>query len=99
MQWCIGAVVYWCSGVLVQWCIGAGARVSDSQLRKPGCASSWAIVFTLHCSSSISCMNEFMAIVSGVYLCPNNLRALFAARLDASPKSLAGVRFNRSAGE
>ena len=35
--------------------------------------------FILHCSSSLSCMNEYLAIDSGRYLCKNNLHALIAA--------------------
>ena len=50
-----------------QWLWG---RASDSRLREPGfgsCAAelkSWASVFTLRSSSSLSCMNEFLAIDS-----------------------------------
>ena len=29
--------------------------------------------FTLHCSSSLSCRNEYLATDSGGYLCTNNL--------------------------
>ena len=50
------------------------ADASDSRLREPGfesCAAvlkPWASVFTLHCSSSLSCINEYLAIDSGGYV-------------------------------
>ena len=49
-------------------------RISDSRLREPGfesCAAvlkPWASVFTLHCSSSLSYINEYLAIDSGGYV-------------------------------
>ena len=47
-------------------------RASNSRLREPSFKSSalklWAILFTLHCSSSLSCMNEYLAKASGGYL-------------------------------
>ena len=54
-----------------QWLRG---RASDSRLRGPGfesCAAvlkPWAIFFTLHCSSSLSCIYEYLAIASGGYV-------------------------------
>ena len=51
----------------------------------------WAGVFTIHCSSSLSCMNVYMTIDSGGYLCANSLRALIAEWLDVSPRSRDGV--------
>ena len=54
-----------------QWLRG---RASDSRLREPGfesCAAvlkHWASFFTLHCSSSLSCINDYLAIDSGEYV-------------------------------
>ena len=54
-----------------QWFRG---RASDSRLRDPGfesCAAvlkPWARFFTLHCSSSPSCINEYLAIDSDGYV-------------------------------
>ena len=54
--------------VRVQWLRG---RALDSQLRGPGfesCAAvlkPWASFFTLHCSSLVSCVNEYLAIERG----------------------------------
>ena len=54
-----------------QWLRG---RTPDSRLREPGfesCAvvlKPWARFFTLHCSSSLSCINEYLAIDSGGYV-------------------------------
>ena len=55
----------------VQWLRGSA---SDSRLREPGfesCAAvlqPWGSLFTLHCSSSLSCINEYLAIDSGGYV-------------------------------
>ena len=53
-------------------------------------------VMPLLCSSSLSCMNEYLAIHSGGYLGTNILGAIIAAWLDASKRSRNGVQFNRS---
>ena len=64
-----------------QWLMG---RASDSRLREPGfesCAAvlkPWASFFTLHCSSSLSCINEYLAITV-VDMCTSSLRALLVA--------------------
>ena len=58
-----------------QWLRG---RASDSQLRELGlesCAAMlkpWASYFTLHCSCSLSCINEYVSVDSGT----SGLRAL-----------------------
>ena len=60
-------------------------RTSDSRLREPGfeyfaaVSNSGQVVFILHCPSSPSCMNEYVALDSGGYLYTNGLRALIAA--------------------
>ena len=62
---------------------GRGRRASDSQLRGSGFESyaavlkPWASCFALHCSSSLSCINEYLAIDSGGYM--YKLCALIAA--------------------
>ena len=68
-------------------------RASDSRLRGPGfesCASvlkPWASFFTLHCSSSLSCINENLAIDTGgyVYEQPSCINCIIW--LDASQRS------------
>ena len=67
----------------MQWLRG---RASDSRLREPrfeSCAAMlkpWASFFTVHCSSSLSCINEDLAIDSGGYVyVQSNLRALLVA--------------------
>ena len=65
------------------------ARSVDPKLRELGFESHVLLsnleqAITSHCSSSLSCMNEYLAIDSGGYLCMNNLRALIAAWLDSS---------------
>ena len=53
-----------------QWLRG---RASDSRLREPGFESCAAVitplasVFTRHCSSSLSCINEYLVIDKYVY--------------------------------
>ena len=68
-------------------------RASVSRLREPGfesCAAvfkPWASFFTLHCSSSLSCINEYLAIDSGgcVYEQPSHINC--SIWLAASQKS------------
>ena len=53
---------------------GTGGRAMDSRLKEPGFESRAAVLkpranlFTLHCSSSLSCINEYLAIGSGGYV-------------------------------
>ena len=86
----------------VQWLRG---RALDSRLWEPGfksCAAvlkPWATYFTLHCSSSLSCINEYLAIDSGgcVYEQPSHIN--YSIWLDASQRSRDGVWVNRSVRE
>ena len=90
----------WLSRVL--WLRG---RASDSRLREPGfkpCVTMlkpWASFFTLHCYSSLSCINKYLAIDSGgdVYKQPSCINC--SIRLDASQRSWDGVWLNKSARE
>jgi len=50
------------------------------------CVKPLATIFILYCSSSLSCMNECIAIYSGGYLCTNSFRALITAWLYASQR-------------
>ena len=65
-------------------------RASDSRLREPGfeyCAAvlkPWASFITLRCSSSISCINEYLAIDSGGYVYEHPSRINCSIWLDAS---------------
>ena len=74
----------------VQWFSG---RASDSRLRGPefkSCAAvlkPWANVFSLHCSSSLSCINEYLAIDSGGYVYAQPSRINCCIWLDASQRS------------
>ena len=56
----------------------------------------WASFFTLHCSSSLSCIHEYLAIDSGGYVYEQPLRINYSLWLDASQRSRDGVRLNRS---
>ena len=73
-------------------------RASDSRLREPGfesCAAvlkPWASSFsTLHCSSSLSCINEYLAIDSGGYVYEQPSRINCSIWLDASQRGRDGV--------
>ena len=56
------------------WAQWLRCRVTDSPLRGPGfesCAAvlkSWASFFTLHCSGSLSSLNEYLAVDRGGYV-------------------------------
>ena len=53
---------------------GSGEELRTLDYKNPGsnsillCLKPWASVFTLHFSSSLSCINEYMAIDSGDYV-------------------------------
>ena len=78
-QWRSGAVAQWRSGAVAQWRSGAVtqlsyvARASPPRLRGPGfgsCADGsdlGLVCFTLNFCSSLSCMNEYLAIDSCGY--------------------------------
>ena len=77
-----------------QWLRG---RVSDCRLREPGfesCAAvlkPWASLFTLHCSSSRSCINVYLTIDSGGYVYEQPPRINYSIWLDASQRSRKGA--------
>ena len=77
-----------------QWLRG---RASDSRLREPGfesCAAvlkSWSNLFTLHCSSSLSCINEYLAIDNGGYVHEQPSRIKCSIWLDAPQRNRDGV--------
>ena len=64
-------VAQWRSGAVAQWRSGAVGRTSGCRLGGPGCehcaavSNGGQVVFTLHCSSSLRCMNEYLALDSG----------------------------------
>ena len=72
-------------------------RASDSRLGEPGFESCPAVLkcyasfFTLHCSSSLSCVNVYLAIDSGgyVYEQPSHLNC--SVLLDVSQRNRYGV--------
>ena len=59
---------------------------SSATLLKPR-----ASFFTLHCSSSLSCINEYLAIDSGGYVYEQPSRIICSIWLDASQRSRDGV--------
>ena len=103
LSWCVGQ---WPDVTYVlcraQWLRG---RASDSQLREPRFESCAAMLkprasfFTLHCSSALSCINEYLAIDSDGYVYKQPLRINYGIWLDASQRSWDGVWFNRLAWE
>ena len=74
----------------MQWLRG---RVLDSRLREPGfesCATMlkpWASLFTLHCSSSLSCIHEYLDIDIGGYMYEQPSRINCNIWLGASQRS------------
>ena len=86
-----------------QWFRG---RASDYRLREPGfesCAAvlkPWASFFTLHCSSSLSCIHEYLAIDTGGYVYEQPSRINYSIWLDRcfpEKPNLNCVWANRSA--
>ena len=77
-----------------QWLRGTA---SHSRLRGPGfesCAAvlkPWASLFTTHCSSSLSCINEYLAIDRGGYVYEQPLHINCSMWMDASQRSRDGV--------
>ena len=55
------------------------------------CVRLWASLFTLHCSSSLTCTNEYLAIDSGGHLHTTDLHILKVAWLDAIPREVEMV--------
>ena len=55
--------------------------------------------FTLHCSSSISCINEYLAIDRGGYVYEQPSRINCSIWLDVSQRSRDGDLVNRSVRE
>ena len=55
-------------------------------------------MFTLHCSSSLSCVNEYL-VIDSVDVYTRSLRAVIAAWLDASQRCWNGVCLSRSVRE
>ena len=49
--------------------------------------NAWTTFFTLHCSSSLSCINEYLAIDSGGYVYETLSRINCSIRLDTSRRS------------
>ena len=57
----------------------------------PRCLKPLACLFTLYCSSSLSCINEYLAIDSGRYVYEQPLCINCSIWLDASQGSRDGV--------
>ena len=76
-------------------------RASDSRLRETGFESYAAVLkplgkfFTLHSSSSLSYINEYLAIDRGGYVHGQPSRINCSIWLDATQRSRDGVRVNR----
>ena len=87
-----GAAAQRRSGAAAQRRSGAAAQwlelhtLSTKRTRIP-LSNLGQVIFILHYCSSLSCMNEYLAIDSGGYLCTNCLRALFTAWLNAVQRS------------
>ena len=88
-------VVFGCHRCLLCSCSAQWLRggASDYPLREPAleyCAAmlkSWATFVTLHCSSSLSCINEYLAICCSEYMYEQSSRINCSTWLDASQRS------------
>ena len=95
-HWNITVLFVWPDICICMWQWLRG-RASDSRLREPGfesCAAvlkPWASVFALHCSSSLSCINEYLGIDSGGYVYGKLSRINCSIWLDGSQRSGDGV--------
>ena len=75
---------------------GVELRTHDYE-QEPGfesCAAvlkPWASFFTLHCSSSLSCINEYVTIDSGGYVYEQLSRFNCSIWLDSSQRSRDGI--------
>jgi len=78
---------------------GIVARALDPQLRGYEFESNFGQTFTLHWLSSLSCVNEKLAIDSGGYFFMNSLRTLISTWLDVYQRSQEADQLNRSASE
>ena len=73
-----------------QWLRG---RALDSRLQEPRFKSYavvlklWASLFTLHCSSSLSCIIEYQALDSGGYVYEQSSCINYSIKLDAFQRS------------
>ena len=78
-------------------------RRPDSQSREPGFKSHCgrfeplASLITPRCHSSLSCINEYLAIQTVVDMWTNSLRAAIATWLNTSQRSWDGLGMNRPA--
>ena len=72
---------------------GVELRTLDYEYENPGVAvlKHWASCFTLHCFSSLSCTNEYLAIDSGGYVYEQPSRINCSIWLDASQRTRDGV--------
>ena len=78
--------------------MSAGLSTKRTRFKSCAAVSNLGHVFlTLHCSNSLSFINEYLAIDNGGYLYMNSFGALIAA--GAFLSSSGGVRLNRSARE
>ena len=90
---------------VIRWAQWLRGRASYSRLREPGFESysavlrPWASFFTLYCSSSLSCINEYLAIDSGEYVFEQPSPINCSIWLDASQRSRDGAWVNRSVRE
>ena len=72
---------------------GVERRILDDEnpFSNPAVLKPWARFFTLHCASSLSCINEYLAIDSGGYVYEQPSRINCSIWLDASQRSRDGV--------
>ena len=75
-------------------CNGSGVELQTLDYENPGSnpvLKPWASFYTLHCSSSLSCINEYLTIDSGGYVYEEPSSINCSIWLDASQRSRDGV--------
>ena len=75
---------------------GSGVELRTLDYENPGSNPDCGVktlgkFFTLYCSSSLSCLNEFLTIDSGGYVYEQPSRSNYGIWLDASQRSREGV--------
>ena len=105
-QWRSGAVAQWRSGAVAQWRSDYSFGISTKRTRvrilvyrRVLRCQTLGKMFTPHSSSSLNCVNEFLAIDNGNIDNGNSFRAFIASWLDVSLRRRFLLQLNKSARE
>ena len=87
------------NSLVLEFCVersGSGVELRTLDYENPGSNPGCGVktlgkFFTLHCSSSLSCLNEYLTIDSGGYVYEQPSRINCSIWLDASQRSRDGI--------